>query len=75
MAEQNKGKPITIVRQEFLDNLVLLCNNSGLPFFCIEDALKDFMQKIHLAAIQQYEKDKQDYEQTIKDKKGVSDNV
>lgn len=64
----NINKPITIAREEFKEQLLNLCNNSGLPMFCIEDILKDFMQQVHIATIKQYEKDKEEYEQTIKQK-------
>lgn len=55
-------KPITLVREDFIQNLVDLCNNSGLPFFMIEDIMKDLIQKIHLAAQQQLEEDRKKYQ-------------
>lgn len=64
----NIDKPITIVREEFREQLLNICNDSGLPMFCIEDILKDFIQQVHLAVIKQYEKDKEEYEQILKQK-------
>ena len=55
------NKPITLVRDEFINNVVELCNNSGLPFFVIEDVLKNLMQEIHNASLQQVEEDRQRY--------------
>lgn len=63
----NINKPITITRQEFIDNLIQLCNNSGLPFFVIEDVLKNIIQEIHIASQKQLEVDKQKYDKEIKD--------
>lgn len=62
----NNNKPITIVRDEFIKNMVNLCNDSGLPFFIIEDVLKSLMQEIHSASLQQLEEDKQHYEASLK---------
>ena len=58
-------KPITILREEFIENLLNLCNGSGLPFFVLESILKDFTQNIHAASKQQYETDKKKYEQEL----------
>ena len=54
-------KPITLVREDFINSIVDLCNDSGLPFFMIEDIMKDLIQKIHIAAQQQLEEDKKRY--------------
>lgn len=59
-------KPITIARQEFIDNLIKLCNDSGLPFFIIEDIIKEIVQEVHIASVEQYKKDKEEYEQALK---------
>lgn len=61
----NNNKPITLVRDDFIKNIVELCNNSGLPFFVIEDVLKNLIQEIHSASIQQVEEDKKRYEDKI----------
>ena len=62
----NNKKPITVIREEFINNLVELCNNSGLPFFVIEDVLKNLTQETHIAAKQQLEEDKKYYQEKIK---------
>lgn len=60
------NKPITLVRDEFIQNAVALCNDSGLPFFVIEDVLKNLIQEIHTASIKQLDEDKKQYEQANK---------
>lgn len=62
----SQSKPITLLRQEYMDNLLELSNNSGLPMFCIEDVLKNFIQQVHIASVQQYESDKEQYEKNNK---------
>lgn len=62
----NTNKPITLLRDEFIKDIVNLCNNCNLPFFVIEDVLKNITQEIHLAAKQQLEDDKKKYEQMMK---------
>lgn len=54
-------KPISLVRMEFIDNLVNLINSSQLPAFIIESILKDTYKDMSLIAQKQYEKDKADY--------------
>lgn len=61
-------KPITLMREEFANQIVILCNESGLPYFCIESILKDVIQEVHQASIKQYESDKIRYENELKAK-------
>ena len=61
-------KPITLMREDFANQIVDLCNNSGLPYFCIESILKDVIQEVHQASIKQYESDKLIYENELKAK-------
>lgn len=68
MNNQNFQKPITLVREEFIQNMVDLCNNSGLPFFVIEDAMTNLIQTIHIAAQQQLEEDMKNYKTIMGDK-------
>ena len=59
-------KPLTLVREDFLMELVSLCNNySELPFFIIENILKDFLQEVHLASQQQLEADRNNYKREL----------
>lgn len=55
-------KPITVAREDFKKDLLALCNSSGLPLFCIADILKTFIQQVEIASIEQYNKDKETYE-------------
>lgn len=59
-------KPLTIARQEFLDSIIDLCNNSNLPYFCLESIIKDILAEIHQASVKQYEMDKNNYEAELK---------
>ena len=58
-------KPITLVREEFMQNLANVCNNSGLPFFIVESILKDFLQELHIASQRQIEADKARYNEEL----------
>lgn len=60
-------KPMTIVRYEFMQKLTDLINNSMLPPFVIEDALKDVQNKISILARQQLENDFKKYNESKKD--------
>ena len=59
-------KPITLLREEFIENLVNLCNNSGLPFFAVEDILQGMITNVHTAAQQQLTQDQKLYEEQLK---------
>ncbi len=54
-------KPITIARQEFMDNLVKLINESGLPAFVLTPIMTGMTQKIAELEQQQYESDLEAY--------------
>lgn len=56
-------KPITVARQEFMDDLVSLINNSGLPAFILTPILEGMTRKVAELERQQYEADKASYEQ------------
>lgn len=60
-------KPLSVVRQEFIDNITNLVVDSGLPAFAIEDVLKDILQQVHVASVKQYEEEKLKYEAQIKE--------
>lgn len=54
------------MRMEFIDTVIEACNNSGLPFFVIEDDLKQILQNVSEAALKQYQMEKAKYEELIK---------
>ena len=58
----NIVKPLTVAREEFIENFINMCNESGLPFFMIEDIMKNLAPEIHSAALQQTENEKKQYQ-------------
>ena len=58
------NKPITMIRAEFVQNLVNSINTSELPLFIIESILKDTYLEVKAAAQRQYEADIAKYEQS-----------
>ena len=66
MNNNNKiTKPMTLLRNEFIAKIVELCNNSGLPFFAVEDVLKNLTQEVHAAAHQQLKNDAELYQKAL----------
>ena len=59
-------KPLTVAREEFVEDLVNLINNSGLPFFVVLDILRSTVEEVQDAAKRQYEADKAKYEEDSK---------
>lgn len=64
--DKNIVKPITLIRQEFVDKLVEEINNCKLPMFVIEPILQDMLDQVRLMAQKQYEADKIQYEEQLK---------
>jgi hypothetical protein len=58
-------KPISVVRQEFIDRLIDDVNNCDLPLFVIEPILQDMLASVRAAAQQQYEEEKAQYEKRL----------
>lgn len=67
----NTTKPITLLREEFITKLIDLCNDSGLPFFVVEDILKSLINDTHVAAQQQLESDKKRYQEQLEKEKAA----
>lgn len=65
--DKNIVKPITLIRQEFVDTLVDEINNCPLPMFVIEPILQDLLDQVRTAAQKQYEADKKQYEEQLKE--------
>lgn len=63
--EAGIAKPLTLLREDFINNVVDLCNNSNLPYFIIENVLRDVISEIHLAGKQQLENDRAKYNEAI----------
>lgn len=60
--DKNIVKPITLIRQEFVDTLVDEINNCQLPMFVIEPILQDLLDQVKVMVQKQYEADKAQYE-------------
>lgn len=68
MNTENKStvvKPISLVKEDFTNQLIETCNNSGLPLCMIEYILKDLLQEIHVLTQRQLEIDKKEYENQL----------
>ena len=59
-------KPVTILREEFINNLTDMVNNSDLPMFVLEPIFRDKHGKIKIAEQKQLENDKIKYQEMIK---------
>ena len=68
-------KPITVVRQEFIDTLVDYINNCGLPLFIMEPILKDMYLEVKAMSQRQYETEKMQYENSLNSNEAQKSNV
>lgn len=67
-------KPLSVIRQEFIEQLVADVNNCALPLFVIEPILQDILNTVKAAAQQQYATEKAQYEQQLKKQTETSSN-
>ena len=58
-------KPMSVIRQEFIEQLVNNVNNCPLPLFVVEPILQDLLSMVKTAAQKQYEAEKAQYEQQL----------
>lgn len=58
-------KPVTLAKEDFMEGLLALTNDSHLPLFIVEYILKDFLNEIHIASRQQLEADKAEYQKQL----------
>lgn len=65
MNEEVVQKPMTMLRDEFLQDILSVCNNSSLPYFVIEYLLKDIIADVHTASIRQQQVNKESYEKRM----------
>ena len=59
---ENLVKPMSVIRQEFIEQLVGDVNNCQLPLFVVEPILQDILSMVKSAAQKQYEVEKAQYE-------------
>lgn len=63
--ENKIQKPLTIVCEEFKNDLKNLINDSQLPAFIIEPILRDTYNKVKVAEQTQLENDKKRYQELL----------
>lgn len=63
---ENLVKPMSVIRQEFTEQLVEDINKCQLPLFVIEYVLQDVLNTVKSASKQQCEMEKIQYEQLLK---------
>lgn len=65
MDDNKIQKPISMVKQEFSEKIVDMINHSSLPIYLVEYILKDIMNGVHAASMQQLESDTRVYQEQI----------
>lgn len=59
------NKPLTVMRQEFAEQMVDTINNSGLPAFVMLEVVEKCASELSALTNQQYKQDKQAYEKSL----------
>ena len=67
-------KPISLKIKEFKNMAVGLINTSGLPLFIVEPILREVLVAVQTKVEQEYQQDKINYEQSLKEQEGENQN-
>lgn len=59
-------KPLSVARQEFIDGLVRLINESGLPAFVMEPVMRDFVGAMQQDIMRQFNAENAQYKSELK---------
>lgn len=71
------NKPANLIVEETKEGIVKIINESGLPPFLLEAILKDLYIQVNTLKLQELEKSKRQYEDSLKqekEKKGAKKN-
>ncbi len=58
-------KPTSLIIEDFKNNIISEVNKTNLPASVIEPVMKDIYNQIHILCINQYEKEKKEYEAAL----------
>ena len=64
-------KPITLLREDFINSLSTLINTSQLPMFIVEQVLRQFTIEVTELSNQQLELDRQRYLESLQNVKNL----
>lgn len=68
-------KPILLIREDFTNNMLNLIAESKLPLVIIEPILDRLLNETRIGLQKQYEKEKAEYEKSLKDNKDDTENI
>ena len=68
-------KSISLILGEAKQSIADVINNTGLPPVLLEPIIKDFYMEIQNAAVLQYQKEKQEYESSLKQQEKQEESV
>lgn len=63
MTDNEVKKPLVMLQNEFMCNMVQLINSSGLPAFILEPLINNVYNEIKMSAQQEYLNSKQSYDE------------
>lgn len=67
--ENKVYKPLSIARDDLMNELIKVANDSKLPLVVMEYVARDFYEEVKRTAMMQYEKDKEEYEAELSKQK------
>lgn len=70
MEEKENNMPITIARQDFINNIASIINTSGLPAFVMKEVLKDMYNQLVELEKKELERDLAEYQSSQAESEG-----
>lgn len=64
-------KPLSLRKEDYVNSIIALTNDSGIPLFVVEYLLRDLLNEVHLAAKKQAEDELLLYKNMINDSEGI----
>lgn len=66
-------KPISVLRVDFINNLINLINTSELPAYILEPILKDALEDVRILMRKQYKEDHEAYHHALEEEQETQD--
>lgn len=64
-------KPLSLRKDDYVNSIIALTNDSGIPLFVVEYLLRDLLNEVHLAAKKQEEDELSLYNNMINDSESI----
>lgn len=65
--EKKIARPISLLKEDFINGVVTLINDSEMPLLVVEYILRDVLNEVHLTVMKQADAEKAEYARRVED--------